>query len=335
MPAQPQPLVSPQPCRPGAPDTTAAWRARFREGKAALLEHFRAARASSRAASHLTKALTRHVDQHLAEIWAAAGMPDGAALVAVGGYGRAELFPYSDVDVLVLLPEAQAAPPGNGRGAADADAADAADTPLHDAVEWFVHTCWDVGIEIGSSVRTVDECVQLARRDITVQTALLESRLLCGCKPLYAAFREAADAAMDARAFLRAKLLEKKMLFALQYIHGIGPKFAKDILLEAKVDPEMRARDLDEQAGARISAISSLSRTSVASIWYSTFASICGERRVNELILKRSSELTSRCIPPSGRLMRFRILAAVPTLKSCSGPTSVFVSSCCSTRPMY
>jgi len=47
----------------------------------------------------------------------------------------------------------------------------------------------------------------------------------------------------------------KKIYFALQYVHGIGAKFAKDILAEAKVDPEMRARDIDEQASARISAI--------------------------------------------------------------------------------
>lgn len=47
----------------------------------------------------------------------------------------------------------------------------------------------------------------------------------------------------------------KKIYFALQYIHGIGPKFAKDILAEAKVDPELRAKDVDEQASARISGI--------------------------------------------------------------------------------
>ena len=178
-------------------------RARFGDGKAALLEHFAAARATSRAASQLTKSLTRHVDQQLVEIWAEAGLPPGAALVAVGGYGRAELFPYSDVDVLVLLPSA--APSG-------ADTADTAgqDAALRDAVEAFVHTCWDVGIEIGSSVRSIDECVDLAQRDLTVQTALLEARWLCGSRPIYAAFQAATEAAMDAKAFLRAKVLEMR-----------------------------------------------------------------------------------------------------------------------------
>ena len=73
-------------------------------------------------------------------------MPADAALVAVGGYGRAELFPYSDVDVLVLLPAG---------GDVDRVAA---------AVEGFLHACWDIGLEIGSSVRSVDTaCATLCR----------------------------------------------------------------------------------------------------------------------------------------------------------------------------
>src|SRR5204863_335804 len=83
---------------------------------------------------------------------------------AVGGYGRGELFPYSDVDVLVLLPS----------GAPGADEARGA------AAGRFITACWDAGLEIGSSVRSVDECVAMALSDVTVQTALLESRFLCG-----------------------------------------------------------------------------------------------------------------------------------------------------------
>jgi [protein-PII] uridylyltransferase len=113
-----------------------------------------------------------------------------AALVAVGGFGRGELFPYSDVDVLVLLPAGQ-----------DGDARRA-------AIEGFITACWDIGLEIGSSVRTVDECVAEAERDVTVQTALLEARFVCGTRRLYSAFKDATGGALDPRAFLRAKTLE-------------------------------------------------------------------------------------------------------------------------------
>jgi [protein-PII] uridylyltransferase len=165
----------------------------FRDGKAQLIERFRSARASAPAAQQLIRALARHVDATLAQLWRSAGMPAGAALVAVGGYGRGELFPYSDVDVLVLLP--------NG---AVLDAAGQA------AVESFITACWDTGLEIGSSVRTVDECLAESARDVTVQTALLESRAVCGARKTYQAFQRAFALAMDARAFYRAKALEMR-----------------------------------------------------------------------------------------------------------------------------
>ena len=140
------------------------------------------------------RALANDVDDTLSALWRDAGMPEDAALVAVGGYGRGELFPYSDVDVLVLLPS----------GAPGADAARGA------ATERFITACWDAGLEIGSSVRTVDECVAMALSDVTVQTALLESRFLCGARRMFKAFERATAQAMDAKAFLRAKTLEMR-----------------------------------------------------------------------------------------------------------------------------
>jgi [protein-PII] uridylyltransferase len=160
--------------------------------KNTLLENFAAARPSTQAASTLIRGLARLVDATLTELWNVSGMPAGAALVAAGGYGRGELFPHSDVDVLVLLPD---------------------DVPLEQArpaVERFITACWDIGLEIGSSVRTIDECAHESARDVTVQTALLESRLIVGAKRAFAALRERLQRELDPAAFLRAKVLEMR-----------------------------------------------------------------------------------------------------------------------------
>ncbi|MCW5638268.1 MAG: [protein-PII] uridylyltransferase [Rubrivivax sp.] len=173
-------------------------REQFRSGKAELLAHFLGTRATALSATRLIRALTRHADATLCALWEHAALPPGAALVAVGGYGRAELFPYSDVDVLVLLPDE----PQLDLGLAGED--------VGARVEAFVHACWDTGIEIGSSVRSVAECAEQARADVTVQTALLEARLLCGSKRLFQALCDATAAVMDPLAFLRAKTLEMR-----------------------------------------------------------------------------------------------------------------------------
>jgi [protein-PII] uridylyltransferase len=176
---------------PARPSTSLGdLRTRFREGKAALLDHFGASRPTAPAANKLLRALSRHVDQLLLALWEHAAMPDETALLAVGGYGRGELFPHSDVDVLVLLPP---------RAAGDEHEA---------SIEAFITACWDIGLEIGSSVRTVGECIAMARSDVTVQTALLESRYLCGSRRVFNSFRHANTKAMDAKAFLRAKTFE-------------------------------------------------------------------------------------------------------------------------------
>ena len=167
---------------------------RFRDAKQVLLQRFLETRPTARAASSLLRTLAALVDRTLAELWASSGMDDSAALVAVGGYGRGDLFPYSDVDVLVLLPT---------------DAPDRSEA-LRSATERFITACWDAGLEIGSSVRTVEECAALAVEDVTVQTALLESRYLIGRRALFNAFRKATDEAMDPKAFLRAKALEMR-----------------------------------------------------------------------------------------------------------------------------
>ncbi len=118
--------------------------------------------------------------------------PDELALVAVGGYGRGELHPYSDIDVLLLV---------------DAGAMERLREPL----ERFVLFLWDLGLEIGHSVRTVEDCVQEAAKDITVATNLMESRLLVGAEGLYLAMRAATgpDRLWPSREFFEAKWQEQ------------------------------------------------------------------------------------------------------------------------------
>jgi [protein-PII] uridylyltransferase len=191
--SDPLDLLIPAPAPSSQEVSIAELRARFREGKQRLLDHFAEARPTTTSAARLMRGLARHVDAILAQLWHQSNLPAGAALVAVGGYGRGELYPYSDVDVLLLLP---------------GDEADR--TATQSAISDFITACWDIGLEIGSSVRTVEECVTEARNDVTVQTALLESRLLCGARKLYNAFRQARNEAMDAGAFLQAKTLEMR-----------------------------------------------------------------------------------------------------------------------------
>ena len=167
----------------------------YKARKAALFERLRLGGASVRGVRRGLQQLARLTDETLCELWARAGFDDRAALVAVGGYGRGELFPHSDVDVLVLLPEG-ASP--------DTDAA------LRSRVESFIGLCWDTGLEIGSSVRTVADCLEESRKDVTVQTSLLEARRICGATGLYRAFRDGYDTAMDPRAFFVAKSFEMR-----------------------------------------------------------------------------------------------------------------------------
>jgi len=174
----------------GAGTGVASLRLRLAVDKSALVEHFAAARPSATSATTLIRSLCKLVDATLNELWIATMMPASAALVAAGGYGRGELFPHSDVDVLVLLPEGM-----SGEAA-------------RPAVERFITACWDIGLEIGSSVRSIDECVTESARDVTVQTALLESRLVCGPRRLFQALHKHLAAERDPRAFLRAKTLE-------------------------------------------------------------------------------------------------------------------------------
>lgn len=136
----------------------------------------------------------RIVDALLRHAWRR-GVDDdarGVALIAVGGYGRGELHPHSDIDLLILLAEDE-------------------EERYRSVLEAFVTLLWDVGLELGHSVRTVAGCVDAARADVTVATNLMESRLLAGDGTLYRELREATgpDRVWPAPAFFRAKLDEQ------------------------------------------------------------------------------------------------------------------------------
>ncbi|MEN9905539.1 MAG: Bifunctional uridylyltransferase/uridylyl-removing enzyme [Pseudomonadota bacterium] len=165
----------------------------YRQGKDAVLSEIAALGPHSRAIHGLLRRLSRGTDELLRQLWQAAGFPPGMALVAVGGYGRGELFPYSDIDVLLLLHD---------------DASLDSDQDLRDRIEGFIGACWDVGLEIGSSVRTRSECLAEAAQDITIQTSLLENRLLAGSRSGWKRLAAELMQAIDPQAFYTAKLLE-------------------------------------------------------------------------------------------------------------------------------
>ncbi|HWP11373.1 MAG TPA: [protein-PII] uridylyltransferase [Ramlibacter sp.] len=167
----------------------------YRARKSELLALLQARGSSARGIRSLLQGLAREADVTLKALWEAAAFPAGFALLAAGGFGRGELFPHSDVDVVVLMP--------------DATSADA-DPDLKRKVESFIGNCWDTGLEIGSAVRTVSECVAQAESDVTVQTSLLESRLVTGNAKLYAGFQKRFVATVDPKAFFIAKTLEMR-----------------------------------------------------------------------------------------------------------------------------
>jgi [protein-PII] uridylyltransferase len=139
----------------------------------------------------LLRALSKQTDKTVRTLWKLAAMPAGACLAAVGGYGRGEIFPHSDVDLLILLAE----PP---------------DSTMRAALEALVGACWDAGLEIGHSVRSVDECVHEAAGDITIQTGAMEARYLAGSRKLFNETRKRLSETMNSRAFFRAKALEMR-----------------------------------------------------------------------------------------------------------------------------
>jgi [protein-PII] uridylyltransferase len=160
-------------------------REQLKQGRQAIIADY----VQDHRAERLLKRNAQHADAVMTQVWNSFAMPSSAALVAVGGYGRGELFPYSDIDLLILL-------------------SDVPDAALRDTLEQLVQLLWDLGLEIGHSIRTVDECLTESEADITVQTSLLEARLITGNRSLFKVLQTRCANAMDARAFFQDKVLE-------------------------------------------------------------------------------------------------------------------------------
>jgi [protein-PII] uridylyltransferase len=170
---------------PQTPDTVSELRIALQHDRARLEQDF----LQHGKASHLLKTHSRLIDRYLKQVWRSLSMPAGPALIAVGGYGRNELYPKSDIDLLILL---------------DAEPNDRLQHKLHELIGML----WDIGMEVGHSIRTVAQCLSESA-DITVQTNLLEARLLTGNSALFKELHRVMQKHLDPCQFFLAKQQEQ------------------------------------------------------------------------------------------------------------------------------
>ena len=168
---------------------------RVREALAAAQSGLEARFRRGEPVTELVETRSRFVDRVLALAWRRFGLDGHArhALVAVGGYGRGELHPGSDIDLLILVQRTMR-------------------SVESERLKAFLAFLWDIGLAVGNSVRTVRECVNEARRDVTVATNLMEGRLVCGSAELFARMRERTGPRRiwSSRRFFEAKMAEQR-----------------------------------------------------------------------------------------------------------------------------
>jgi len=168
----------------------AAYRTALKAAKAALHQRFM----QDESVLQLVSDQAQVIDQLLTHLWShqMRDLDECLCLVAVGGYGRGELHPHSDIDLLLI----------------------SRDEPdrLVQHLEPFLRFLWDIGLVVGHSVRTLEACVSEATADITVATNLMESRLLAGSRTLFEAMKRATDAdhIWPGADFFSAKLAEQQ-----------------------------------------------------------------------------------------------------------------------------
>jgi [protein-PII] uridylyltransferase len=145
---------------------------------------------------NIAKLFNQHcelIDCLLIGLWSKSEANTNCCLIAVGGYGRGELYPYSDIDLLLLIPD-------NSES----------NLALNQDIEHLISLMWDIGLNVGHSVRTLDECISEAQKDVTVQTNLLESRLLAGDQMQYQHFVARTHHFDAPMIFFEAKLKEQQ-----------------------------------------------------------------------------------------------------------------------------
>ncbi|MDP4528020.1 [protein-PII] uridylyltransferase [Alkalimonas delamerensis] len=151
----------------------------------------------------LVKARARFIDQLLTTLWQQQQLQQDQALclIAVGGYGRGELHPFSDIDLLILSDQQLT-------------------STQQEQLSAFITQLWDLKLEVGHSVRTLEETLQLGKDDITIATNLMEMRRLVGNKTLYQQLKDAINAPefWSSQQFFEAKRHEQQQRHA-QY-HG-------------------------------------------------------------------------------------------------------------------
>ncbi|MFQ6017733.1 MAG: [protein-PII] uridylyltransferase [Kiloniellaceae bacterium] len=178
----------------------AALKAALAAGRAELRRRFdegASGREVVRANGHLADQIVRAIHDHVSEHLYPLGNPSTGevlSLVALGGYGRGELAPKSDIDLLFLLPYKL--------------------TPRSEqVVEEILYFLWDLGFKVGHATRSVDDCIRQAKADLTICTSLLEARWLSGDRDLYRSFRRRfrreTEAAKSKTRFIEAKLAER------------------------------------------------------------------------------------------------------------------------------
>lgn len=152
-----------------------------------------------RPVARLLKAKADFIDNLLSKIWQyyLGHLNEEIALLAVGGYGRQELFPHSDIDIMVLLDQSTA-------------------RQIQEPLALFFNFLWDIGLKPGQSVRTVNECVQAAKDDQTVMTSLLEIRLICGSKKSLQHIKQliSSDKIWPSDQFFAAKMQEQSVRYS-------------------------------------------------------------------------------------------------------------------------
>jgi len=178
--------ANPTPAQAGcAAIDLAALRQRLKDYRAENAKLWTPKASPDRALQHLAKS----VDAVLAELWACAGFGN-ATLVAVGGYGRGELSPHSDVDLLILMPDSYQ------------------ESEITGAAERLVSAFWDIGLDAGHSIRSIDECMAAAQDELSIATALLEARWVAGPKAPVKRLMRRWFETIDIKEFAQGKLLE-------------------------------------------------------------------------------------------------------------------------------